>query len=318
MTTNCKLISVSRMQVVRLLVVLLQVGQLLSVDAGEYEVVEADNALSAYYQGKLLWIYNHDPTEGKPYFHPLAATSGSIFTDLRPQDHPWHYGVWFSWKYINGVNYWEEKRKTGKSDGQTRIVAITHSVTEQKTAKLVLKLEYAPAGSSEVIMREQRHVVVTAPDKSGSYMIKWSATFQAIDQDVVLDRTPLAGQVGGQDWGGYSGWSVRMNKAMQGGTFINNHGKEGADRQSANWTLFKAPVSGSLLLMDHPDNLNFPAKWYLHDRMPFFSPAVIHDEPHTIPAGERLHLRYQLLVAPTILEVDEAHRIWQSWLEGAR
>ncbi|MBA7592916.1 Vitamin B12 transporter BtuB [subsurface metagenome] len=53
-----------------------------------------------------IWKFNFDKTEGKPYFHPLALEDGTPLTWLRPEDHPWHRGFWFSWKYINGLNYW--------------------------------------------------------------------------------------------------------------------------------------------------------------------------------------------------------------------
>ena len=37
----------------------------------------------------------------------------------RPPDHIWHHGLWFSWKFINKVNYWEiypAKRPAGGTD----------------------------------------------------------------------------------------------------------------------------------------------------------------------------------------------------------
>ena len=274
-----------------------------SVFAG-LEIKQSPTSISAWKDGQVLWVYNCDPADGKPYFHPLASTDGTVFTDLRPEDHPWHRGVWFSWKYINGVNYWEEDRATGKSAGETRIVNIDREVTAGKDVHLALDLEYAPAGTDDVVLRENRSLVVTAPDQKGRYTIEWSSSFHAQGSEVVLDRTPIPGEPNGKNWGGYAGWSVRMNKAMLNGSFFNSEGATNAHRSAAQWNVFQADAGGGLVFKDHPDNINYPAKWYIAKGMPYFSPAVIHDAPHTIKAGESLALKYSLTVCPGRLALN--------------
>src|SRR5580658_7929000 len=69
--------------------------------------------------GQIVWRFNFGTNESKPGFHPLAVAGGPTLSCYRPKDHPWHRGLWFSWKYINKVNYWEESRKTGLPDGIT-------------------------------------------------------------------------------------------------------------------------------------------------------------------------------------------------------
>ncbi len=294
------------------LICLLAVGALADV-----QVVEKPHSISIQSDGQTLWTFNHDPAEGKPYFHPLGSTDGTLFTDLRPKDHPWHRGVWFSWKFINGVNYWEEGRATGKSAGETRIVDVARQVGGQ-AVRLDLALEYAPADSDVLVMKEQRNIRISAPDESGVYTIDWASSFQALENDVVLDRTPLPGEANGKKWGGYAGWSVRMNKNVAGGAFMNSDGLAGesAHRESASWMLFQAPEGGSLLFMDHPDNLRYPAKWYVAEKMPYFSPAAIHDEPHAIKAGESLTLRYRLVVHPGAIRAEAAEQEWSNWVKA--
>ncbi len=284
-----------------------------AVFAESFEVVEKEHAVTMLKDGEPLWTYHHDPAEGKPYFHPMASVDGTMFTDLRPKDHPWHRGVWFSWKMINGVNYWEENRKTGKSSGETRHVNVKRKVSDDKNVRFEFEIDYAPAGSDAVVMKESRVVSVSPPGKAGMYTIDWSSTFRALGDDVTLDRTPVPGQPGGKGWGGYAGWSVRMNKQVKGGVYVNSEGVKGADRKPATWMLFHAPAKGSLLFMDHPDNLNYPSKWYLNSGMPYFSPAVIHDAPHTIKAGQALALRYRLVVAPGTLSNETAEAAWKGW-----
>src|SRR5690242_15645430 len=69
---------------------------------------ESDDALTCKMGDQILWRFSYNTNVGKPFFHPLSVLAGEPLTAFRPKDHPWHYGLWFSWKYINGVNYWEE------------------------------------------------------------------------------------------------------------------------------------------------------------------------------------------------------------------
>ncbi|MDD2600678.1 MAG: PmoA family protein [Kiritimatiellae bacterium] len=276
----------------------------------EIEIKEAEHSATATLNKKILWSYHHNPAEGKPYFHPLASTDGTMFTDLRPADHPWHRGLWFSWKYINGVNYWEEDRKTGKSQGETRIIALKRTISQDQQANFDLELAYAPDKSDAVVMRESRSVKVSPPDDNGRYCIDWSSTFQALDKDVILDRTPIPGEPDGQSWGGYAGLSLRMNQSVKDGVFLNNNGLRDneTNRKPARWMIFDVPEGGSILFMDHPSNFNYPSTWYTIKNMPFFTPAVVHDALHTIKAGESLRLKYRLVVAPRSLTSDAAEK----------
>lgn len=179
--------------------------------------------------GKEIWTLHHDPAQGKPYIHPLATTTGQVFSGLRPKDHVWHRGLWFSWKYINAVNYWEENPATGMSEGQTLLLTTKHTISPQNEVRIDMTLAYAPAGETEHVMRETRSVVIFPPDETGAYTIDWASEFRALENDVVLDRTPLPGEPQGKDYGGYAGYSVRMNKQVSGGTFLTSEGRTGSE-----------------------------------------------------------------------------------------
>ena len=60
--------------------------------------------------GKTVWRFEIANRENKPFVHPLCLPDGRCVTDIRPKDHPWHLGLWFCWKFINGLNYWEPRR----------------------------------------------------------------------------------------------------------------------------------------------------------------------------------------------------------------
>jgi hypothetical protein len=96
----------------------------------------------------VRWSLHHDPAAGKPFFHPLTLPDGTVLTDLRPDDHPWHRGLWWSWKFINGVNYWEEDRKTGRSDGKTELLETQVETQADGSARVRQTLQYRVGGAS--------------------------------------------------------------------------------------------------------------------------------------------------------------------------
>ena len=172
--------------------------------ADEYTYAATDTSLALKKGKTVIWKLNFDKKEGKPYIHPLCTSDGMLLTAMRPKDHPWHRALWFSWKHINGLNYWEENRKTGLSQGRTEITTIKILARQGKAATIDMTLSYHPPGNP-ALLTEKRTMVISLPDKNGVYTIKWTSASAAGDVDVHLDRTPIKGETGGKGWGGYAG-----------------------------------------------------------------------------------------------------------------
>ena len=49
----------------------------------------------------------------RPFVHPLRTPAGHVLTVDAPDDHPWHHGLWFTIKFVNGENFWEEYDEYG-------------------------------------------------------------------------------------------------------------------------------------------------------------------------------------------------------------
>ena len=68
--------------------------------------------------GSVCWRFQYSPEQTHAYFHPLAPAGRDSLTVDEPGDHVHHHGLWFSWKYINGVNFWEHAPgATGPREG---------------------------------------------------------------------------------------------------------------------------------------------------------------------------------------------------------
>ena len=282
---------------------------------------KGEDSVALLHKGRVLWQYNFDKTEGKPYYHPLCTPDGTKLTWLRPEDHPWHRAVWFSWKYINGLNYWEEDRKTGQSEGTTELRSVDYVLSEDYQATFRLKLAYHPPGKGD-LLREERIIQVSAPSSDDSYYIDWETTFTAMAGKVVLDRTPIPGEPNGKSWGGYAGFAARLDEHLQVSRILDARGKTGdLHGKPSKWLTYEVKnVEGepiSLTIFDHPGNLNHPNKWFIEKNpdIPFyyFNPAILFDSKEVLEKGEKLHLKYRLLVSPGKRDQGQLQEHWKNF-----
>ena len=252
--------------------------------------------------GALLWNFEIDTPEGRPFFHPLNLPSGKPLTDARPADHVWHLGYWFSWKFINGVNYWEpgDKARTGvEPHGRTRVTK--QSVALDGLACIVrLELDYAPRASGKIALKESRTVTIDPPDPKGGYTITTRHAFTAVE-DVTLDRTPPHGSTAAGKWGGgYAGATLRLDSA-QAASLAVVHGFAGgaspADVTGKETTSvdFTDPATGEGVtftqLLAPPS-----AKFYVWPDKRMVNPSPVYDAPLSLKTGTKLTLAYRLSV----------------------
>jgi|GEM_PF-206493 len=270
----------------------------------------APGALSLLNNGRTVWRFNHDPGHAKPFFHPVALKDGTCLTWNSPPDHPWHHALWFSWKLINGLNYWEEDKATGASQGRTSWESPQIEARPDFSATIRQALRYAPPGEAPVL-GELRTVDISAPAADGGYRLDWTLAFTALAEQVTLDRTPIPGEPNGVDYGGYAGLSVRLARDLVDWKIANADGLAGAagHRKPAAAMEFSGtvgPTAAGIAILDHPANLNAPSPWFVvaDAGTPFgyFSPAVVCLKPHTLRKGEAITLRYRVMVHPGALD----------------
>jgi hypothetical protein len=268
---------------------------------------KSETSLALLNGGQAVWQFHCDPKEGKPYFHPLALGDGTCLTWLRPPDHPWHRALWFSWKLIDGVNYWEENPRTGRSDGLTDIVGSVLKPKADFSARINLDLSYHTPGGLPVLS-EHRAIAIERPDQDGAYGMNWESTFTAGSKKVTLACQ-----------GGYAGFSCRLAEKSGQWEVVDSEGRKDTAcyGQKARWMDFRLTDAASgrdagITIFDHPANPRHPTPWYVLMRPDFgyFSPAFLFNEPYLVPAGKSLSLRYRIRVHPGRPERAVLERIW--------
>jgi hypothetical protein len=268
---------------------------------------QRDDTSLAWRSGtNVLWRFAFDPKMGKPFFHPLAGRDGFSLTNFRPPDHSWHYGLWFSWKYINQLNYWEESRETGRAEGATRWSQPVIETQPNGAATIRLDLTYANP-SNRVDLTESRELKVSAPGRDGSFTIDWRAHFTAGIAGAVLDRTPMLGEPKGQTNGGYAGLGLRLPSAPLTMAVLCTTGlvthfegdRARPDAEAVACNFFDGKnFCGGIAIFSDPNNAGENAPWYIVDsgHMRFVCAAILAPKIRTLSAGEQMILHYRIAV----------------------
>jgi hypothetical protein len=275
----------------------------------------------------IIWRLNFSPDLTKPYFHPLRTTDGRTLTWVSPPDHPWHYGLWHSWKLIDGIYYWEEDRTSGKPKGVTQIIEVNIQRTDETGAAVEILLAYHPADHPEEnVMDEQILLEIGMPQEDGSYRILWRQKSSA-RKSVLLDRTPLQDEPGGNKNGGYGGLSLRGGRYLRDVSVVNSRGitDRAAHGQPADWMLLTGTIdnrSAGVSMFDHPENPRHPTPWFVVMEQPLTGPfwyinaAFVHDQPFRLNPGEPLIRTYLVRVdraTPSVEVLNQEFLRFSRW-----
>jgi hypothetical protein len=282
-----------------------------------------DTSLAWQSGSNVVWKFTFDPKYGKPFFDPLGPVGGPSLTNFKPEDHPWHYGLWFSWKYINEVNYWEEDRTSGKSQGATRWDAPEITTAPDGHATLSMHVTYThPSG--RVDMTETRRLSVSAPDAAGGYTIDWRATFVAGSDGAVLDRTPMPGEPNGAVNGGYAGLGARLAAAPLAMTvvttdgpvtaFVNDRARPNASAVACNFSE-NGHDAGAIAIFSDPANIGEHAPWYLINNATFrfADPAILAPAVKTLKPGETWTLSYRIALSRSAWTPESLRSAMTAW-----
>lgn len=257
---------------------------------------ETDTTLALLNNGRVVWQHVHDKKTGKPFMR-IGLPDGTEMTrpwpfkkDYPKPDHVWHKALWWSWKYIDGINFWE-KHQTG-----TVPVKVQSTRHENGQAVICLNIAYQLPGQTPLV-KEKRTINVSPMDDSGTYLIDWRAEFSpGGKKDVVFNKNS------------YGGFSIRMaaeycgdkKRGIPGWVFFDNLERKQSNGKKANWVAYRGKAQNGqdacIALFDHPGNPRFPTLWQTRTQYPYMNPSFTCKEDYTLKAGETLTLRYGVLV----------------------
>jgi hypothetical protein len=250
-----------------------------------------------------LWTYN-DQHRKRPNVHPLRSPSGATLTRDAPEDHPWHHALWFTIKFVNGENFWEEY----DAYGVLRHVSPT-------TVHWI-----RPDRETVVIVDERTLAHVELGDDA--YAIDWSVRLTP-QTDVILDRTEFT------TWGGYGGLALRGRPDWTDTRMMLADGRSTQERVlgvPSPWCDLTGVVDGvtaGVLMLDHPSNPRSPVPWYGSTKAAtygdegwsnFLNAAFLWDAALAVAAGEDLAFRYRVVVHDGEWSADRCAAAWEDWV----
>jgi hypothetical protein len=137
--------------------------------------------------------------------------------------------------------------------------------------------------------------------------------------DVVLDRTPPQTSPNGVSWGGYAGLSMRFDQKLSNPVYFSGTQDSVINGMGNSWVAATLSTPGGkkvqMVILDDPSNPRYPSVWYTinrpNDRFWFFSPALLYHSSMELKAGDKMRLRYRVLVPAeplTRAEIDQGTR----------
>jgi hypothetical protein len=267
--------------------------------------------------GKLITGYCYDGFDFYPYCHPILLPNGLPMTMVRPGDHPWHSGMAFAWKYLNGCNVWDFEA-SGPRPGRVVHEDLKLSATSDSLEQTLRWQD----DQGRDLLRDRRTLTVSS-DEAGYPRFDWHFHFTALTA-VACDRHV--------EWGGYGGFYVRFARATQPRLLTADGLRDFPEetRTSSRWCALSMsqdglPSRGShehhfgLAVFDHPSNPRHPTPWLTYDRMNMqkIMPAFLRDEPFHFAPGQELDLRYRVVAFAGQPDQSALDSQWQQWAAAA-
>jgi hypothetical protein len=225
------------------------------------------------------WTYDAGHRK-RPHLHPVAAPAGAVLTRDAPDDHPWHHGLWFTIKYVNGENFWEEQPPYG----------VLRHVDDEHIQWI------RPDRETVVIDETFRATHVDLAEDAYAIDLAIRLTPRV---DVTLDRTPFT------TWGGYGGLALRGRPDWTDTRLLLADGSE-HERvlgTPSSWCDLSGTVDGTeagILIV--PDRAT---PWYGSTRAAtygdegwsnFLNAAFLWDGPIEVAAGDTLPFDFRVVV----------------------
>ncbi len=269
------------------------------------------------------WTY-HWGAKRRPFVHPLRTMAGHVLTRDAPDDHPWHHGCWFTVKFVDGDNFWEEMAPYGvlRHDGPP---TVEPGVDGDGRVTLRGALRWIRPDRETVAIHERRSLT-HVPIDAATYAIDLS-TVLVPTADAVLDRTPFT------TWGGYGGLTLRGPGDWHDTRLLLADGRD-VDRmlgEPATWCALAgiigadhAEAPAGLAMFDAPTNRRHPVPWYGSTRADtygddgwsnFFNAAFLFHEPMRVAAGEELRIDHRVVVHDGDWDHAGIDALYASWLD---
>ena len=251
----------------------------------QFKKVDQDKKVEVFVDNKFFTAFIYPDNMEKQSLYPIIASSGKMITrgfPLQPRpfertDHPHHVGMWFNFGDVNGLDFWNnsfaipaaEKPKYGKiafdkiislnsKSGKLIVSANWMDINKHVLLNEQTSYVFSGKGNSRIIERitqlTAKNQVTFTENKEGLLGIRLDRAFEepATKPEVFLDAKGVETLV-----------PVLNNEGVN-GVYRNAEGFKAGDvwGKRSKWVALRAVKEGeviTIVILDHPNNLNYPA-----------------------------------------------------------
>jgi hypothetical protein len=243
--------------------------------------------------------------ESACYFHPLATPVGVTVTEVAPDDHPHHRGVFLAFVEMHGdkdADFWgwgEHAPTKGR-------LIVNRSITAGQDKNPVLSAENEWSADGKAMIKETLTAALLRGSRRANVLdLRYTLTPTS---DLTLSR-----------WA-FSGFCVRTRKdgkltahRPQGEVKLPNpsHVKPESDWPAAKWYAYELEFEdqsvAGVAVIDHPQNP--PSLWHNHRDVRMLNPSIVAPAAVKLRAGEPLLLRYRVVAFDGRVSDEELDRL---------
>ena len=275
------------------------------------KITRLEDRLRIEINGELFSEY-HFKDVSRPFLYPVIGPDGLPMTRDWPMkeanneehDHKHHRSLWFEHGEMNGVDFWSEEPKAGRT--------VHEEFTEIKSGRdegVIRSKDKYVAPDGKMVCTDDRTIRIY--NRPAERLFDYEVTVHASNGDLVFGDTK-EGMM-----------SMRLNETMRlapnkfnkgkpTGHIVNSEGvrDEATWGKRANWVDYYGPVRGKTVgvaIFDHPQNPRHPTWWHVRDYGLFgANPFGLHDfekKPvgagnFTVPARKSVTFRYRFYIHP--------------------
>jgi hypothetical protein len=309
-------------------------GSLAAAAAGGVQIRQQGDIVRVEINGKLFTEY-HYRDASKPFLYPILGPGDLPMTRNWPmknapaetQDHPHHRSLWWAHGDVNGVDFWSESPRAGRT--------VQDCFLELKSGpdKGVIKTR------DQLISKEGRIIgtveeTMTFYNRKDDRLMDFTVKVMATHGDLVFGDT----KEGTMALRLAESMRLKPNKFNVGkptGHIVTSEGARDNDTwgKRAAWVDYYGPVRGQIVgvaMFDHPDNPRHPTWWHVRNYGLFAAnPFGVHyfeGKPkgagdYKIPAGESRTWKYRIYFHrgnEQQAHVAEAYQAWVRETNAAR
>ncbi len=265
-------------------------------EPGKHLVVrDKEGEWARYVYGTGIW---------KPYLHPVLAPNGTVLTENAPVDHRNHHGIWFGYARTDDMDWWQERSNFGR---------IRHrefeSLQKGNFAQFCEICEWITSDST--IRLADRRGFSFSKASNGSRLIDINYEMLPSGRPVCLYPTKEAGLP-----------MIRVADALDakdGGLIVNSenqHKEAETYGKAARWLAMygkSGKREAGIALMDHPDNPDHPARWFVRDYGAFAPNNPLFSDEMILSPEKALQLRYRIVAFDGPADSVELNRIFEEF-----